>query len=119
MARAKRPGVKNRLQQPKLPGAHLMLAGRSKHCSDAERRRKGAGGCLVAMRGRFGALEGRNGRILTENQYKIGHSLTDTVFVLCARCVHCKPVAVPQPVERSTPAASHARVFGPAIKDTL
>ena len=35
----------------------------------------------MALRGHIGAIEGRNGRILAENQYKIGHSLTDTAFV--------------------------------------
>ena len=33
----------------------------------------------MALRGRFGAMEGRDGRFVTENQ---SYSLTDTVFVV-------------------------------------
>ena len=35
----------------------------------------------MALRGRFGATGGQNGRSLAENQYKIGHILANTVCV--------------------------------------
>ena len=65
--------TKNRVQ--KLD-AHLAIARRFKHCNGAGKRRKGAGCCLVAVRGRCGAIDGRNGRLVTENQPFIGrHSV--------------------------------------------
>ena len=72
--------AKNRVQ--KLD-AHLAHARRSKHCNDTRRRRKVAGGCLVALWGRCGAIDGRNGRFVTENQYKISHQHNVFVHVVC------------------------------------
>ena len=65
--------AKNRVKEL---DAHIALSRQPKRCNGAGRRRKGAGGCLVALRGRFWPIEGRNGRFVTENQSFIGrHSV--------------------------------------------